>query len=90
MAHHCHATKCTVEVPPEMFMCKRHWSRLTFIMRSNIWSHYRVGKCDDMRPSAGYCRAAKIAVTYLATREGIRPDTSLYDLFLKVEETKGE
>jgi hypothetical protein len=81
-AHRCHATKCNVPVPPEMFMCKRHWFSLPQAMRNLIWTTYRRGQCDDMKPSVDYCRAAKLAVTYIAQREGIEPDTHLYDLLI--------
>ena len=83
MAHHCHATACRVEVPPEMFMCKRHWFSLPRSMRNRIWSTYRVGPCDDMNPSDAYCEAAKACVIFVAEREDRPADTALYDAFLR-------
>jgi len=82
MAHHCHATNCTFEVPPEMFSCRRHWFMLPKRMRDRIWAAYRPGQCDDMNPSTTYLKAAKAAVIYLAEREGIEPDTRVYDMFM--------
>lgn len=82
MAHHCHATQCTVPVPPEMFMCRKHWFTLPGPMRRDIWLHYRQGQCDDYKPSKEYCEAAKKAVVWLAKREGLEPDTRVYDMFL--------
>lgn len=79
MAHHCHATECKEEVPPEMFMCRSHWFSLPKSMRNRIWMTYRVGQCDDMNPSKEYCQIAKECVTYIANREGKIPDTLLYD-----------
>lgn len=83
MAHHCHATNCKVNVPPEMFMCKRHWFMLPKAMRNEIWRTYRKGQCDDKNPSDEYCEIAKKCVTYIAEREGIPPDVKLYDFFLR-------
>ena len=51
--------------------------------RDRIWATYRRGQCDDMNPSADYCLAAKNAITWLARKEGIEPDTKLYDFFLR-------
>lgn len=82
MAHTCHATACTVPVPPEMFMCKRHWFSLPKKLRDNIWRTYRPGQCDDMSPSEEYCLAAKECVEFLAKKEGREPDTALYDMFI--------
>ena len=36
-----------------------------------------------MNPSAEYCLAARDAVVAVARREGIEPDTKLYDFFLR-------
>jgi hypothetical protein len=33
-----------------------------------------------MNPSRDYCEAAKAAVIWLAEKEGITPDTQLYDV----------
>lgn len=79
MAHTCHATSCNVNVPPEMFMCRRHWFMLPVRMRGRIWSTYRSGQCDDMAPSRDYCDAAKACVEFAAAKDGVEPDTRLYD-----------
>ena len=83
MAHRCHATRCSVPVPPEMFMCKRHWFRLPLRLRNSVWRTYRAGQCDDMQPSREYCEVARECVVFLAEKEGITPDTQLYDFFLR-------
>lgn len=83
MSHHCHATACKVEVPPEMFMCKRHWFMLAGWLRKKIWATYRPGQCDDMAPSRAYCEAARESVVYIAEKEHLTPDTELYDFFLR-------
>jgi hypothetical protein len=83
MAHHCHATNCKIEVPPEMFMCRKHWSSLPKSLRAKIWRHYREGQCDDWNPSKEYCETAKECLVFLANKEGIQVDTKLYDAFLR-------
>ena len=88
MSHHCHATLCEVEVPPEMFMCKRHWFSLPKRLRDKIWNTYRVGQCDDMNPSKEYCQAAKECLVFIANKEGIEADTKLYDFFGRHDEDR--
>ena len=65
-----------------MFACRRHWFMVPKPIRYRIWATYRVGQCDDMNPSAAYCRAARDAVIAVATKEGREPDTALYDMFI--------
>jgi hypothetical protein len=67
-------------------MCRPHWFSLPKALRDRIWRHYRVGQCDDMNPSRGYCNVAKECVIYIANREGVEPDTRLYDIFLLRED----
>lgn len=83
MSHHCHATACKVEVLPQMWGCRRHWFMVPKPVRDRIWRFYRVGQCDDMNPSDSYCQAAKDAVVAVARKEGIEPDTRLYDIWLR-------
>lgn len=83
MSHHCHATNCKINVPPEMFMCKKHWFSLPKYLRNRIWDTYREGQCDDMNPSKEYCLAAKECLEFLAQKEKIQADTKLYDFFLR-------
>ena len=85
MAHTCHATECEVEVSPQMWGCRRHWFMVPQAIRNQIWHTYRDGQCDDWNPSKPYCLAAKAAVEAVALREGKKPDTRVYDMFLKGE-----
>ena len=80
MSHHCHATGCNVAVPPEMFACKRHWYLLPKRLRDAIWAAYRPGQCDDWQISKAYADAAREAVRWLAEKDEIEPDTSIYDM----------
>ena len=78
--HQCHATDCPTPVPPEMFMCRRHWFSLPSGLRRAIWRTYRPGQCDDWNISTAYSEAAKAAVRYVAQREGRAPDVRVYEL----------
>lgn len=80
MAHHCHATDCQIEVPPEMLMCKRHWFMVPYMIRTRVWRAYRHGQCDDMQVTHEYCEAAKAAVITVARKEGKTPNVRLYDM----------
>ena len=80
MAHTCHATDCPKGVPPEMFMCRTHWFSLPKRMRDAIWRTYRAGQCDDWNITHEYADAAREAVMYLAAKEGVEADVSIYDM----------
>lgn len=80
MAHTCHATECEVNVPPEMFMCRKHWFSLPKIMRNKIWRYYRQGQCEDWSISKEYSEAAKECVRYIANKEGKISDVRLYEM----------
>lgn len=81
--HTCHATACEIEVPREKLFCTKHWYMLSYRIRQSVWRAYRPGQCDDMNPSEEYCKVAKEAVRYVAKKEGVKPDTSLYDFLLE-------
>lgn len=51
-------------------------------IRDQIWATYRPGQCDDWNPNREYLLAARNAVVAVAKKEGIEPDTTLYDTFL--------
>lgn len=70
-AHHCHAKKCKIKVPPQMLMCKAHWFMVPMLIRSRVWKHYRVGQCDDKSPSKEWLAAADDAIVavYKAERK---------------------
>jgi len=85
--HHCHATDCAAKVPPEMFMCRKHWFSLPRAMRDEIWRTYRPGQCDDWQISRAYSEAAKAAVRFVAAKEGREADVSIYEM---LEPSSGE
>ena len=82
MAHTCHATGCKKTVSPTMWGCLRHWRMVPREIQNRIWQNYRHGQCDDKRPSKEYLLAARDAVIAVARKEGLKPDTTLYDFFL--------
>lgn len=73
MAHTCHAAGCNKHVPPQMFMCKKHWFSLPKQLRDDIWETYREGQCDDWEISHRYAEAARTAVRFVAERENQPP-----------------
>lgn len=70
MAHHCHAPCCSVPVPPEMLMCKKHWFSLPRSMRNRVWATYRKGQCEDWQITHEYACAARAAVRHVGEIEG--------------------
>jgi len=71
-------------------MCRKHWFKVPYGLRRLVWLNYRAGQCDDWRPSAAYCDAAKAAVLAVAKAEGLTvapddPKITLYDIFKPVE-----
>lgn len=65
MKHRCHATGCNTEVPPKMFMCRKHWYALPKWMRTRIWDLYRSGQEIDKEPSELYLIHARACIKYL-------------------------
>ena len=68
MKHTCHWPTCTVEVPPRMWGCKRHWMMLPADIRKEIWRTYRKGQEIDKRPSMAYIAAADKAHRFALSR----------------------
>ena len=69
MRHTCHAISCKTEVPPTMFMCRRHWFMVPKPLRALVWKHYRPGQCDDKQPSKEWFDAANRAVKAVLAKE---------------------
>lgn len=62
MSHTCHAEGCGTEVPPKLFMCRKHWRMVPRRMQAAIWHHYRPGQEIDKHPTAAYLQAATEAI----------------------------
>lgn len=86
MAHTCHATACNTRVQPAMWGCHKHWFMVPKALRNMVYLHYRPGQESDWRPSTKYLLAAKAAVVAVAEKEGLTPDTEVYDVFLASHE----
>lgn len=71
MRHLCHATNCKSKVPPEMFMCKRHWYMLPAYMRNAIWANYVPGQEITKTPTSEYLEAARKAIEYVEKQEAV-------------------
>lgn len=69
-AHTCHANLCAAPCRPEHLMCPRHWAMVPKAQQDAVLRHYRRGQCQDMRPSAEWFAAAKLAVALVAQMEG--------------------
>lgn len=70
MNHPCHATRCNVEVPPAMLMCRRHWFMVPRLIQIAVWTAYRKGQEVDKRPSEAYMDAYRRAVNAVDQKEG--------------------
>lgn len=66
MSHHCHAHECNIDVPPKMFMCKKHWFSLPGDLRDRIWNEYRSGQEIDKSPSRRYLAVSFFCIAKLA------------------------
>ena len=71
MSHICHAAACTVEVPPKLFMCKRHWYTLPKKLRDAVWAEYTPGQEVNKNPTAKYIVTTVWCICYVADREGV-------------------
>lgn len=70
MKHTCHAKRCTVSVPPKMFMCKRHWYMVPRDLRAAIWATYVPGQEIRKDPTSEYLDTAMEAIAAVAAKEG--------------------
>jgi len=69
MSHTCHAEGCSVEVPPKLFMCKRHWFKLPKKLRDAVWAVYVPGQEIRKDPTARYLIVQAYAVAWVAHAE---------------------
>ena len=70
MPHVCHARGCNVQVPPKMFMCRRHWFTLPKSMRDAIWREYQPGQEQrKVAPTSTYYDVTDQAIKWLWDKE---------------------
>lgn len=58
-------------------------------LRDRIWKTYRPGQCDDWNITHEYAEAARECVRFIATKEGVEPNTSVYDMLDRKDEGPG-
>jgi hypothetical protein len=68
--HTCHATGCTVSVPPAMFMHRAHWFALPKYLRDAVWDAYVPGQEIRKNPTREYIAAARAAIRFIEQQEG--------------------
>lgn len=69
MPHFCHAKRCTVEVPPRLLMCLKHWRMVPRDIQRLVWRHYRPGQEIDKRPTREYLDVMRRAIEAVAKQE---------------------
>jgi len=69
MSHICHALNCDKQVPPKLFMCRKHWYMVPRILRAEVWRHYRPGQEIDKQPTEKYLKVTAEAITAVAKGE---------------------
>lgn len=70
MSHTCHANFCKKHCRPELLMCPSHWRMVPEDVQRDVYTNYRRGQCDDMRPSQEWFDAAQTAIACVAEAEG--------------------
>jgi hypothetical protein len=70
--HECHADGCSVEVPPRMLMCLRHWRMVPRDIQKRVWAEYNEGQEIRKDPTEEYMDVQREAVEAVAKKEGRR------------------
>lgn len=68
MKHDCHASGCSLPVPPRMLFCRKHWGMLDERLKVAVWSEYRPGQEVRKDPSLRYLAVQQYTVGSLAFR----------------------
>lgn len=68
--HICHAQGCTVEIPPRLLMCWRHWMKVPIPLRDAVWREYVPGQEVTKTPTREYLQAMRNAINAVAAKEG--------------------
>jgi hypothetical protein len=69
MSRKCCALGCLRAVPPQLFMCRRHWLRLPAALQAAIWKEYVPGQELHGRPSLAYLDQARRCQVWLWNSE---------------------
>lgn len=70
MGHTCHAKFCKTEVPPKLFMCKKHWFMVPSVLRARVWEEYVPGQEIRKDPTDAYLEVTREAIELVAAKEG--------------------
>jgi hypothetical protein len=68
MSHTCHWPNCSVEVPPAMWGCRKHWFMLPKHLRDKVWATYRKGQEITKTPSPEYLNVAREVQDWIMER----------------------
>lgn len=64
--HTCHWPDCKRQVPPAMWGCRAHWTKLPHFLRRAIWAAYVPGQEERLDPSADYLEVAREVQDWIA------------------------
>lgn len=64
--HTCHWPGCSLQVPPALWGCRRHWYMLPRYLRDKIWQEYRIGQEETLDVSGGYISVAREIQQWIA------------------------
>jgi hypothetical protein len=67
--HLCHARNCATEVPPRMFMCRKHWYMVSKPLRDAVWAAYVPGQEIRKDPTGEYLLVTHKAIEAVAKKE---------------------
>lgn len=73
--HICHARLCDEPTNPKLFMCSLHWTMLPTALQVPIRTHFHPDQCKPItgrRPTKEWLKAARVAINYIAEKEGLR------------------
>jgi hypothetical protein len=63
--HGCHWPGCTIQVPPAVWGCRKHWYMLPPAIRNAIWHAYTPGQEVALNPSEEYIAIAERAQKWI-------------------------
>lgn len=58
-----------VKTRPVYLMCPKHWAMVPQDLQHAVWATYRVGQCEDKRPSKEWHEAADAAIKFVFEKE---------------------
>jgi hypothetical protein len=70
--HFCHWPGCTVQVPPAMWGCRRHWFQIPRALRTRLWATYKPGQEITGTPTLEYVAVAAELQRWISEYHGAR------------------